>query len=155
MNDETKKILIDGYKKADPRQLEREMKKLYKIAEENTDHVYACIMKAVVEEYQTHPLKDLIQIQFMFNDFCYNSSYEKQFTYDLTKLTREYNSINGYLLLWAVGGPCILSLIKSKLEEDGFDYRRITTAEYDIMINTKDFKRLIERLMNEDNQKKR
>ena len=155
MNDETKKILIDGYKKADPIQLEREMKKLYKIAEENTDKVYACIMEAVVKEYQNHPSNDFIQIQYMFVDFYLGNEYKDKFTYDINDVTKAYNAKNGYILLWAIGGPCILPLIKSKLEEDGFDYRRFTTAEYDIMINTKDFKRLIERLMNEDNQKKR
>lgn len=154
MNDEIKKILINGYKAADSRQLEREMAKLAKIAEENTDHVYACIMENIVKEYQAHPLREYIQIQVMFHD-SYYGKYNDEFTYNATELTKEYNAKYGYDLLWGVGGPCIFSLIKRKLEEDGFSYRRFTTTLYDIMIDTKDFKRLIEKLMEEDNQKHR
>lgn len=163
MDDEIKKMLIEGYKKTDPEEFEREAARLFIKAQENTNHVYKHLMKEILKEYQTNPLKDSIFVSFKFYETYHNSGmheiiceyYLDKFAYNLNELTETCNTKYGNEVYWTEVGPCLISLLRSKIKKDGFTFGIDTLHNYCIEISTDEFRRVMNKFITEDNQKRR
>ena len=160
MDDEIKKMLIEGYRKTDPEEFEREAARLFITAQENTNHVYKSLMEKILKEYQTNPLKDSIFVIFRFYKSYYNSGmgeiirkyYLDKFAYDLSELTETCNTKYGNEVYWTEVGPYLKSLLIRKIQKDGFT----VDTQYDrVEISTDEFRRVMNKLIAEDNQKRR
>ena len=153
MNDEIRRMLIQGYKSVNSKSLEKETKELSRIADENIDNVFKHVIEDLLKEYQEHPLNPYFQINFMYSDYYFGKIPGVTFEHSLDELAKTYRDAYSKDLHFAISGPFKLSALKKKLEEEGIYYRQGIGSSLDIILSADEFKELINRLIDEDNQK--